>query len=179
MKYLILFFTFLFLATPVHGLEVKLTYKVKSPQFKIDKSKRDNMRWIRFAGYRETNQLWTEFVKRANRISEEMDYPLSVLLGQAALESARGTSHYAQTRHNFFGIGAYDSNPDQAFSYEDLDAGIRGYISLISNDKRYAEAYSLKDKPYEMIQAIKNAGYATDPYYVSKVINLPEFIENL
>lgn len=39
------------------------------------------------------------------------------LLAHAAIESAWGNSHYAKTYYNYFGIGAYDSNPDNAINY--------------------------------------------------------------
>ena len=42
------------------------------------------------------------------------------LIAHALLESGNGTSNYASGRYgmyNFFGIGAYDSNPDYAITY--------------------------------------------------------------
>lgn len=39
------------------------------------------------------------------------------ILAHAALESAWGTSYLATTHHNYFGIGAYDSNPNYAANY--------------------------------------------------------------
>ena len=39
------------------------------------------------------------------------------ILAHAGLESAWGTSYYATTYHNYFGIGAFDSDPDNAINY--------------------------------------------------------------
>ena len=39
------------------------------------------------------------------------------ILAHAALESAWGTSNYGKKYHNYFGIGAFDSNPDNAINY--------------------------------------------------------------
>lgn len=39
------------------------------------------------------------------------------ILAHAAIESAWGTSYYAQNYHNYFGIGAFDSDPDNAVNY--------------------------------------------------------------
>lgn len=39
------------------------------------------------------------------------------LLAHAALESAWGTSNYGRNHHNYFGIGAFDNNPDNAKNY--------------------------------------------------------------
>lgn len=39
------------------------------------------------------------------------------ILAHAAVESAWGTSYYAINYHNYFGIGAFDDNPDNAINY--------------------------------------------------------------
>lgn len=39
------------------------------------------------------------------------------ILAHAGLESAWGTSYYAKNYHNYFGIGAFDYNPDNAMNY--------------------------------------------------------------
>lgn len=116
---------------------------------------------------------WNRFVGKAQEIAKQEDFPVSVLLGQAALESARGQSNFARQRHNYFGYQAYDSNPDMAKSYESPEDSIRDYIKLIK--EQYPDAYAQKDDPLKMLQAIKQGGYATDPDYVLKVASMPEF----
>ena len=39
------------------------------------------------------------------------------ILAHAAFESGWGTSYYAKEHHNYFGIGAFDGNPDNAINY--------------------------------------------------------------
>lgn len=39
------------------------------------------------------------------------------ILAHAGIESAWGTSYYATNYHNYFGIGAFDSDPDNAINY--------------------------------------------------------------
>lgn len=39
------------------------------------------------------------------------------ILAHAAFESGWGTSYYAKEYHNYFGIGAFDGNPDNAINY--------------------------------------------------------------
>lgn len=39
------------------------------------------------------------------------------ILAHAAVESAWGTSYYATNYHNYFGIGAFDDDPDNAIKY--------------------------------------------------------------
>lgn len=48
------------------------------------------------------------------------------LLAHAALESGWGNSYYGSVYHNYFGIGAYDNNPDNAINYgnDGVAAGI-------------------------------------------------------
>jgi len=121
---------------------------------------------------------WDSFKKVASEIAGQENYPVNVLLGQAALETARGTSTFAKQRNNYFGMKAYDSNPDNATKYNSPEQSIKDYINLIKNTPRYAGAYQqyLKDKnSLKLLQGIRAAGYATDPNYVKKVASMPEF----
>ena len=66
-----------------------------------------------------------------------------MVFAMACLESAYGTSYFAQTRNNFFGWGAIDSNPGQAASFASAESGIQtqmatnlaGYLDM--NDWRF------------------------------------------
>lgn len=129
-----------------------------------------------------TGNSWDSFTQTATALAKEHNFPLSVLLGQAALESARGTSNFAKDRNNYFGYMAYDANPGMAKSYQNPSQSIMDYINLIENTPRYAGAYQsyLKDKnPLTLLQGIKSAGYATDPNYVTKIVSMPEFQQNI
>ena len=133
-------------------------------------------------GMTNSSDPWSNFTQSAKKIAAENNYPVSVLLGQAALESGKGTSNYAKNRNNYFGYMAYDSNPDMAKSYNTPEESIQDYINLIKNNPRYSWAYNqyLQDKdPYKLIAGIKASGYATDPNYVQQVTSLPEFLNNL
>ena len=58
------------------------------------------------------------------------------ILAHAAVESAWGTSKYAKQYHNYFGIGAFDSNPDNAKNYNHStlrDGIINGAIWIAKN----------------------------------------------
>lgn len=121
---------------------------------------------------------WGGFQEKAKRIAAERNYPAGVLLGQAALETARGSSNFARQRNNYFGYQAYDSDPNQAKGYATQEDSINDYIDLIQNTPRYSWAYQqyLQDKdPGALIANIRKSGYATDPNYVQKVMSLPEF----
>ena len=102
-------------------------------------------------------------------------------MAQGILESAAGTSAFAVERNNFFGIGAFDSNPGNAYSYATPEEGWAGYYKNIAVTSTYRNhgvfAGETVTDPYEYLSAIKAAGYATDENYVSKVGNIIGMIE--
>ena len=55
-------------------------------------------------------------------IQAQNDYGVNALMvfAQACLESRYGTSTYARTRNNLFGLGAFDSNPDNAYRFDSV-----------------------------------------------------------
>lgn len=128
--------------------------------------------------------LQSEFVDRyhtiAIQLSSEYGIPWEAVMAQGILESASGTSKFARERNNFFGINAVDSDPNKATSYSTPQEGWKGYYEFIKNNSRYAAAgaFNYKNDPYGYIQAIKNAGYATDPNYVPKISGLIKAIQN-
>ena len=114
-----------------------------------------------------------EYHDIAAGLSLQYGIPWESVIAQGILESRSGTSNFAVNRNNFFGIGAFDSNPDNAFSYETPAEGWRGYYENIRRTSVYRnngvfQGATITD-PYEYIVAVKQAGYATDPEYVSKL----------
>ena len=121
------------------------------------------------------SDLQAEFVDKYHDIAESLSIkygiPWETVMAQGILESAAGTSNFAVNRNNFFGIGAFDSNPNNAFSYATPEEGWEGYYKNIVATSVYRAngAFNYPDDPYAYAQAIKNAGYASDPNYVSKL----------
>jgi uncharacterized protein YjdB len=114
----------------------------------------------------------------------------SVCIAQAALESAWGTSVMMTKANAYFGIKAgsnwkgkvYSSKTKECYAgirfttitgvfkaYDSLADSISDYYNLICNNSRYASAVN-NSNPRNTITAIKNAGYATDPNYISDVM---------
>lgn len=128
----------------------------------------------------EQTSTWNDFIRAAHKLAPIYDYPVKVIIAQGALESGRGTSQYAIERFNYFGIGAFDSNPDSAYTYGNLDQGIIEYMRFVKT--RFPEAYAARSNPDRMIELLKSndAGrmYATDPNYVHKLESLPEWRNN-
>lgn len=144
------------------------------------------------AGTQLTGQIWPDFLTVSKKIAQERGFPPQVLQAQAALESGRGTSGLTMQDNNYFGIkahGKYDSSnwntqeygnggyygENDAFAkYHSPEESIHDYIDLVMSYPGVPEAVATRN-PAAVIQAIRNAGYATSPTYVSDVMNTPEF----
>ncbi|MBQ3445437.1 glucosaminidase domain-containing protein [Candidatus Saccharibacteria bacterium] len=132
------------------------------------------------------SDLQAAFVDTYHEIAENLSVaygiPWEAVMAQGILESVAGTSSFAVNRNNFFGIGAFDSNPDNAFSYDTPEAGWRGYYENIRKTATYREhgvfSGETVTNPYAYAEAIKAAGYATDPNYVAKLNTLIAAVEN-
>jgi flagellum-specific peptidoglycan hydrolase FlgJ len=119
--------------------------------------------------------------------------PASVALAQAILESDWGRSKLTREANNLFGIKAY-RNPGSAGIYEintweviggrnvTVLAAFKAYNSLADSivdhgnwfhdNDRYHGALAVRSDPKAFAYAINAAGYATDPVYAPKLIQL-------
>lgn len=106
-----------------------------------------------------------------NFAAAQNTYTINALLmfGVAINESAWGTSNYAITRNNLFGLNAVDSNPDDAKLFSSVAQCInefaynwmhKGYLK--GSDSRYRGPH-LGDKHSGI-----NVKYASDPYWGEK-----------
>ena len=115
-------------------------------------------------------------------LSSEYKIPWEAVMAQGILESAAGTSNFARTRNNFFGIAAYTEDPSQALSFETPEAGWRGYYENIINTSTYLDYGVCKGKnitdPYVYIETITAAGYCESPDYVKQVQELIGEVES-
>ena len=131
------------------------------------------------------SKLQSEFVDKyhdiAAKLGQQYKIPWETVVAQGIIESASGTSNFARFRNNFFGIGAFDSNPNAARRYSSVESGWKGYFENIKNTPTYRNHGVFSGKtttdPYEYLKAIKAAGYATDPNYVQKVGSIVKAIE--
>lgn len=96
-----------------------------------------------------------------------------LMFSNANLESAYGTSHYAQECYNFFGRGAYDSNPDNAciqFGFDTPQDAIYAQ-AIFYNNNYFDQGYS---SYYQGTYVGNKSGglnvyYASDPNWGSKI----------
>jgi len=88
------------------------------------------------------------------------------LLAHAAVESGWGTSNFAVSRGNLFGIGAFDSNPNNAFEMGDsIEAGIvNGGIWI--NENFY------DGRGTRTLQEMYNANYASNPAWAGQISDI-------
>ncbi len=119
----------------------------------------------------EPRDFWDDFTNTVRERSKPEGYNADGIIRQKALESAFGTSRFAKERNNFGGIGAYDSNPNNAFKFDSVDDYLDYYFNLVKS--RYPEAYENRADPEKFIGGLKAGGYASDPNYVSKVMRTP------
>ena len=108
-----------------------------------------------------------EDIDLAKQVQDKYGVPASVTLGQYALESGYGSKTVGQ--NNYFNIkgngnGGYSNYSSKAESFDD-------YGRLLSTD-RYTSKTSSATKVEDYIQGVKDAGYAEDPHYVGKVMNI-------
>jgi beta-N-acetylglucosaminidase len=87
------------------------------------------------------------------------------IFAHASVESGYGTSYLARTRHNYFGINAVDSNPDQADAMgSSVDEGIMAGAMWIKNHY-YANGYTT-------LESMHNAGYASDSDWAKNIVSV-------
>lgn len=107
-------------------------------------------------------------------IEQGLKYGMNPVLifQQANLESAYGTSKYARERNNLFGWGAVDSDPGQAYTYDNIGVGIEKHMSSqiggymkVSNWRHFGTSFGNKS-------AGITVKYASDPYYGLKVASM-------
>jgi hypothetical protein len=124
-----------------------------------------------------------EWHRTAETLSVEYGIPWETVVAQGIQESDSGRSNFAVDRNNFFGIGAFDSNPDGAKYYATPEEGWRGYYENIRVTSTYrAHGVFVEPtitNPIKYLEAIKAAGYASDPNYISSVSSLIAAIQDL
>lgn len=121
--------------------------------------------------------------------------PASITLAQAALESAWGESGLTKQANNFFGIkdqandewsganitkdttevgnsGAYSTSA-KFRKYSSPQGSFNDHATFLKKNKRYASLFALDPTDFvKWAQGLKAAGYATDPSYDAKLVNL-------
>jgi flagellar protein FlgJ len=141
-----------------------------------------------------------EFVEKllplADKVSGELGVDPRVLLAQAALETGWGKYMVRSTdgmnSNNLFNIKADTrwqgdsaqvstleykdgvAQKERAFfrSYDSYEDSFRDYVDFLKASPRYRLALDSAADPYDYVQQLQEAGYATDPEYAEKIKNI-------
>lgn len=129
-------------------------------------------------------------------VAARQEYPAlfpSLAIAQAILESGNGRSELARTYHNHFGIKAnrawrgkvvslktkevYDSKEvtiiDGFRAYDSDEDSFRDRNRFLAVNRRYTtNGVFSAATPQQQAKALQRAGYATDPNYAQKLIDL-------
>ena len=137
------------------------------------------------------NQNYTSYVEKYKEIAVSEMYrsgiPASITLAQGLLESGAGLSQLAVKSNNHFGIKCHngwqggrvyhdDDAKGECFrKYDDPEESYRDHSDFLRYRDRYKFLFEFEITDYKSwAHGLKKAGYATDPKYPSKLINLIE-----
>ena len=113
--------------------------------------------------------------------------PASITLAQGILESGAGRSGLSRKSNNHFGIKCHkdwtgervyhdDDELQECFrKYKDPDISFRDHSLFLTERTRYKDLFKLKKDDYKgWAKGLRKAGYATDPKYPKKLIDIIE-----
>ncbi len=137
------------------------------------------------------NRQYEEYISKykdiAIREMKRYHIPASITLAQGLLESGAGKGSLARKSNNHFGIKCGSSWRGKTVRHDDDARGecFRAYkhpedsyedhSQFLRNGSRYAFLFKLETTDYRgWARGLKQAGYATDPHYADRLINLIE-----
>lgn len=94
----------------------------------------------------------------------------NALFGIKATTSWKGKVYSAKTKECYDGI-SFTTITDCFRAYDSIEDSVDDYFSLICNASRYKNALN-RNSHEECITAIKEGGYATDPYYIDSILRI-------
>ncbi|MEQ8706797.1 MAG: glucosaminidase domain-containing protein [Phaeodactylibacter sp.] len=136
------------------------------------------------------------YIKRFTKVAQlemkKYGIPASITLAQGLLESNVGESKLATRNNNHFGMKCFsrscssghcsnftdDSHKDFFRVYKSAWESFRAHSLLLKRSSRYQPLFKLSADDYKgWARGLKKAGYATDPKYAEKIINLIEDLD--
>ena len=131
-----------------------------------------------------------DFKETAKNNMKVHGVPASITMAQGILESGAGFGQLAKEANNHFGIKCHTGWMGESIKYDDDAAqecfrkykdpaeSYRDHSSFLSSRKRYEGLFKLDKGDYEAwANGLKQAGYATDTLYPSKLIGIIERYE--
>ncbi|GAB3861155.1 sporangiospore maturation cell wall hydrolase GsmA [Dactylosporangium cerinum] len=148
-------------------------------------------------GTMTNEQFLAASIPAAQQSQRDTRVPTSVTLAQAILESGWGRSSLSANDRNFFGMKCFNNAPGSyaagCHSYSTQECNAAGVCSTtvatfrtyatsaasftdhgmaLKNLSRYAAAFNYTTDPNQFIAEVHKGGYATDPLYTTKLVNL-------
>lgn len=136
------------------------------------------------------NQRWQDYIDKYKDIAiiemHKYGIPASITLAQGLLESGAGTSELAQRGNNHFGIKSHgwagrtmkhdDDRRGELFRvYDSVLESYEDHSKFLAYRPYYKELFKLERNDYKAwAHGLKRAGYATNPHYAHRLINIIE-----
>ena len=145
-----------------------------------------------FMAQTKKNQVNIDYIEKYSEIAvgkmKQHGIPASITLAQGILESGAGNSELARMSNNHFGIKCHEWEGERVYHNDDIENDcFRKYTkpedsyedhSQFLKRPRYAVLYTLDVTDYKSwANGLKQCGYATDPNYADRLINLIETYE--
>lgn len=139
----------------------------------------------------------------AKSTAQKLGTEPEILIAQAALETGWGrhmiTTGDGRNANNYFGIkankywqgevsevktfeflGGRPIKTKASFkTYSDISASFDDYLRFVRDNPRYERAFGSGSRPELYIQELARAGYATDPKYAEKIIEIRDQIKRM
>lgn len=142
-------------------------------------------------GFSQTlNPTYQAYIEKFHAIAikqqKEHGIPASIILAQGLLESGAGRGILATEANNHFGIKCHDWTGKKIYKdddeknecfrkYRHAEESYEDHSLFLVNRPRYSSLFLLNPTDYvSWAHGLKAAGYATDPAYAQKLINLIE-----
>lgn len=142
---------------------------------------------------KEKSQAYLDYIDKYHNIAiEEMKaygIPASITLAQGLLESGAGKSELTVKSNNHFGIKCHDWKGERVYfdddqkgecfrKYDDPKDSYKDHAIFLKDRPRYASLFQLKVTDYKgWATGLKRCGYATDPNYATRLIDIIETYE--
>ena len=188
----IIFLMIIFISIPSCGSFKKINNKKVSALGKTRSAKRVNKISSGNSLKKKSKvQRAEEYIKKFSNVAQEemkkFKIPASITLAQGMLESGLGQGTLARKGNNHFGIKCHkgwrgkkiyhdDDKKGECFRvYKNAKKSYRDHSIFLSQRGRYSFLFNYKITNYKAwARGLKKAGYATDPNYSKKLIDLIE-----
>jgi peptidoglycan hydrolase FlgJ len=169
------------------GIEISTNSDIQQPVLAEKKSLFDN-----------AEAFIDSLLPKARKIAQNLGVDPRLLVAQAALETGWGKyimhDQSGTPSYNLFGIkqganwngdsikantleveqGTIVKRQENFRMYESFEQSFEDYVNFVKSNPRYQQAVDAVDNAKQYIKALQDSGYATDPNYANKIINIYE-----